>query len=96
MGYSPGGCERFGHNLMTKKNNKHVCYMQIRLPKPFVQTFTIFLFSLLPGSNAGDSEMDTQALEDGGVLQWKSLDGCMLIWSPDSGQPSVNYKRDKQ
>ena len=70
--------------------------MQIRLPKPFVQTFTIFLFSLLPGLNAGDPEMDTQALEDGGVLQWKSLDGCMLIWSPDSGQPSVNYKRNKQ
>ena len=39
--------------------------MQIRLPKPFVQTFTIFLFSLLSGSNAGDPEVDTQALEDG-------------------------------
>lgn len=50
--------------------------MHTRLPKPFVQTFTVFLFSFLSGSNAGDPEVDTQALE--------------------SGQPSVNYKKNKQ
>ena len=83
--YSPWGHERVGHNLVTKQQEQTCLLHAEEAAKPFVQTFTKFLFSLLSGSNAGDPEVDTQALEDGGIIQWKSLDTCMFIWSPYSG-----------